>query len=204
MKLKTSCFNKTIFKKNITHFWPIWLIVLGWNLFVLPFMIYTNSLQYRMENGMTQKQIAASRSSDILRLVGVYTEPAMLFIFSVIAVMAVCSYLYNSRSANTIHALPVTRKELFITNYISGLLFLIVPEFVGFLAGTLVSAACGYTNMDYLLKGLLFAWGISFFFYSFTVFIAMFTGQLFAVPIFALIINFLYVGCKALLPVLWE
>ncbi len=198
MKSKTSCFNKTIFKKNITHFWPIWLIIMGWNLFVLPFMIYNSSLQYKMDNTMSAKQIEAARASDILSLVSVYTEPGMLFIFSVIAAMAVFSYLYNSRSANTIHALPVTRKELFITNYISGLLFLLVPEVIGFLTGTIVSAVCGYTSMNYLLTGLLFACGISFFFYSFTVLISMFTGQLFAVPIFALIINFLYVGCKFL------
>ena len=28
MKSKTSCFNATIFKKNITHYWPIWLVYL--------------------------------------------------------------------------------------------------------------------------------------------------------------------------------
>ncbi len=28
MQSGTSCFNKTIFKKNITHFWPIWGIYL--------------------------------------------------------------------------------------------------------------------------------------------------------------------------------
>ena len=196
MKSKTSCFNKTIFNKNFTHFWPIWLIVMGWNLFILPFMIYNNSLQYKMMTGLTEKELAAMKETDIISAVSIYISPVVLFAFSVIAAMAVFSYLYNSRSANTIHALPVTRKELFITNYLSGLLFLLVPEFVGFLTGTLVSAGCGYTSMNYLLQGFLFACGISFFFYTFAVFIGMFTGQLFAIPVFALIINFLYVGYK--------
>ena len=136
MKSKTSCFNKTIFLKNITHFWPIWLMITGWNIFIMPFMIYNTSLQYKVMKDVTEKELFQMKSNDLLSIVSVYMNPVVLFIFAIIAVMAVFSYLYNSRSANTIHALPVTRKELFLTNYISGLLFLIVPEAVGFLLGT--------------------------------------------------------------------
>ena len=202
MKSKTSFFNKTIFVKNITHFWPIWIMILLWNLFIMPFMIYNQSLAYRFTDGWSAKDLAQRRIDDILGIVDVYMNPAILFIFSVVAVMAVFSYLYNARSANAIHALPVTRGELFLTNYISGLLFLLVPEIVAFLLGTLVSVFCGYTAINYLLLGLLYAAGISFIFYSFSVCIAMFTGQLFAVPIFSLILNFLYVGCKGILIVI--
>ena len=202
MKSKTSFFNKTIFLKNITHFWPIWLMILVWNLFIMPFMIFNSSLQYKMLNNITEQEISILRSNDILGIVAVYANPVILFVFSVIAVMAVFSYLYNSRSAYTIHALPVTRKELFITNYVSGLLFLIIPEIVGFLMGTLVSAVCGYTSMNHLLTGMLCAGGLSIIFYSFTVFISMFTGQLMAVPIFTVILYFLFVGCRSLVALL--
>lgn len=203
MKSKTSYFNKTIFKKNITHYWPIWGIILLWNLFILPFMIFDNSLQYRYySNNMTQAQINAQRANDIMSLIQVYINPVILFLFAVAAVMSVFSYLYNTRAANTFHALPVTRLELFITNYVSGFLFLAVPEAVGFLAGTLVSAVCGYTSINYLFTGLLYACGTSFFFYTFTVFIAMFTGQLFAIPVFSMILNFLFVGSKLIVSAL--
>lgn len=202
MKSKTSCFNKTIFLKNITHFWPIWLMMLGWNLFIMPFMLYNYSLGYRFLTDISEKELLQMKSNDLLSIVSVYMNPVILFIFSVVAVMAVFSYLYNSRSANTIHALPVTRKELFLTNYVSGLLFLIVPEAVGFLMGILVGALCGYTSMNHLMMGFLLACGISFVFYSLTVSIAMFTGQLLAVPIFAVIINFLFIGAKSLIAML--
>lgn len=198
MKSKTSCFNKTIFLKNITHYWPIWVMFTLWNLFILPFMIFNESQRYKYITDLTQQEIAQSRSSDILSIVGVYMNPAALFFFAVIVVMAVFSYLYHARSAYALHAFPVTRLELFFTNYFSGLLFLLAPQAAGFLMGILVSAVCGYTSMNYLLLGLLYAWGISFILYSITVFIAMFTGQLLAVPIFALILNLLYVGCKVL------
>lgn len=202
MKSKTSCFNKTVFLKNITHFWPIWLIILLWNVFIMPFMIYNDSMQYKYMTDLTQKDLEMQKASDILGIVSVYCNPVILFIFAVIAVMAVFSYLYNTRAVNAMHSFPVTRTELFFTNYLSGLLFLIVPEIVGFLFGILVSAVCGYTSMNYLLVGLLHACGISFILYSFTVFIAMFTGQLMAVPIFAVILNFLYVGCRLLFRIL--
>ena len=117
MKSKTSCFNKTIFKKNITHFWPIWLMILLWNLFFLPFMIYNSSMRYQAINDVSAKELAIWRANDILSLVQVFMNPIPIFVFSVIAVMAVFSYLYNGRSANAIHSLPVTRKELFITNF---------------------------------------------------------------------------------------
>ncbi len=204
MKSKTSYFNKTIFKKNITHYWPIWGIILLWNLFVLPFMIYDSSLQYRYNSNMTQSQLNAQRVNDIVSLIQVYINPVILFLFSVAAVMAVFSYLHSTRTANTFHALPVTRLELFITNYVSGLLFLVVPEAVGFLMGTLVSAVCGYTSINYLFTGLLFACGTSFFFYTFTVFITMFTGQLFAIPVFSLILNLLFVGSRLIVSSLVE
>lgn len=204
MKSKTSYFNKTIFKKNFTHYWPIWGMILFWNLFLLPFMIYDNSLQYRYYTNMTQTQIEQQRLHDITSLLQVYISPGMLFVFSLAAVMAVFSYLYSTRSAYTFHALPVTRLELFVTNYISGFLFLVIPEVVGFLTGTLVSVVCGYTSINYLFTGMLFAVGISFFFYTFTVFVAMFTGQLFAVPVLTLILNVLFVGSKFLVSAMVE
>lgn len=199
MKSKTSCFNKTVFKKNITHFWPVWLLVLAWNLFILPFMIFDNYLYHGDLSYLTAERLANEKINEIVNCIRIYMEPGMLFIFSVLVVMAVFSYLYTARSAYAIHALPVTRKELFLTNYVSGLLFLIVPEVIGFLLGTIVSAACGYTSLNYLLEGMFCAVGTSFFLYSFTVFIAMFTGQLVAVPIFSLILNFLYIGFRMIL-----
>ncbi len=198
MKSKTSYFNKTIFKKNITHYWPIWGIILFWNLFLLPIMIYDSSLQYRYFTNMTQAQLEQQRLNDITSLLQVYISPGLLFVFALAAVMAVFSYLYSTRTAYTFHALPVTRLQLFVTNYLSGLLFLVVPEAIGFLAGTLVSVVCGYTSINYLFTGLLFAMGVSFFFYTSTVFVAMFTGQLFAVPVLTLILNVLFVGSKFL------
>ncbi len=202
MKSKTSCFNKTIFKKNISRFWVIWLGILLWNLFVLPCNIFICYLHQNTWSKFTEAEIEASKISELTGLISVYMNPVILFMFSVGAAMAVFSYLYTFRAANTIHALPVTRKELFVTNYLSGLMFLLLPLFIGFLTGTIVGAACGYTCLDYMFKGMLYAFGLYFFFYTFAVFVALVAGTLAAVPIFTFILNYLYVGCKLLLGLL--
>lgn len=46
MKSKISCFNKTIFKKNVTHFWPIWLVYMGYLVFALPVNLWLNMANY--------------------------------------------------------------------------------------------------------------------------------------------------------------
>ena len=36
MQSKTSCFNKTLFRKHVTRFWPIWAAYFGVWLLILP------------------------------------------------------------------------------------------------------------------------------------------------------------------------
>ena len=44
-----------------------------------------------------------------------------------VCAMAVFSYLYSSRSACMMHALPLRREALFLTQYLAGLSFLLLP-----------------------------------------------------------------------------
>ena len=43
MRSKTSYFNETVFWKNITHFWPVWLIYTILLLCMLPLRLLVNS-----------------------------------------------------------------------------------------------------------------------------------------------------------------
>ncbi len=205
MKSKTSCFNKTIFRKNITHFWPIWCLFLLFYLFIMPFSEFIRYLGEKAGYD-TGKTLAEKMAESILipETVQIVFNPVILLIFSLIAAGAVFSYLYTSRASYTMHAFPVTRTSLFITNYVSGLLFLWGPMLLGGLLGILVAAGCGYSYIEILFKGVLCAMGISFFFYSFNVFIGILVGQLIAMPVFSLILNFLFVGSKYILTQLFS
>lgn len=190
MKSKTSCFNRTIFKKNFTHYWPLWGLFFGYLLLIMPVQIW---------------QMAASKWSETLDetarmynivdiILRMQIEPVQYFMFGCAAALAVFSYLYSPKNANMIHALPVNRLELYVTNFVSGLFFLIIPELIVFLISMLVCLANQITCVQYLFFGFLCQAGITFFAYSVGVFVAMFTGQIIAMPVYFVIVNYLYVG----------
>ena len=136
MKSKTSSFNTTIFKKNLTHYWPIWIVYLCYLIVVVPLSIWlyaNNESNYIGNVPLTQKQYYVIGSA----LAGAGSV-IPVFIAAAAAALAVFSYLYNPRNANMIHSLPLDRRELYITNYVSGFVFLFVPELIAFIAGVLV------------------------------------------------------------------
>lgn len=192
MKSKTSCFNRTIFKKNLTHYWPLWVAYLGFMLLSVPLNIW----QLATTEWYFEYYNETSRMHEIMyRAVNMMTEPITIFVFAGAVALAVFSYLYSAKNANMMHALPVNRLELYVTNYLSGLSFLVIPQIIVFFVSVLVCLANEITCIQYLFLGLLCQLGLSFFAYSLAVFVAMFTGQLLAMPVYYLVLNYLYVGC---------
>lgn len=192
MKSKTSCFNRTIFKKNFTHYWPIWALYFGYLLLILPVSIW----QMASNQWMFEYYDGASRMYYIVEdVMSAVLLPIPIFTFAAVMALAVFSYLYSAKNANMIHALPVNRLELFVTNYLSGLSFLIIPEALTFVISVLVCLGNQITCIQYLLTGFLCQAGVTLFAYSLAVFVAMFTGQILAMPVYYFILNYLYVGC---------
>ena len=138
MKSKTSCFNRTIFKKNFTHFWPLWLLYQIYLLVVIPVWVWQKAASPYYYYG-TGNEDTTYRMYQLVELaVHRMIPPLPVFFFAVAAALAVFSYLYSAKSANMMHALPVNRLELYVTNYLSGLIFLIVPEIITFFITVLV------------------------------------------------------------------
>lgn len=177
MRSVKSCFNPTLFRKNITRFWPVWGVYLLLWLLTLPLQLLSTA-DYRPNLVFTLFPFGVG----------------MAIFFGLLSVMAVFSYLYNSRSVQLMHALPVTREGLFLTNYLSGLAFLLVPNVLVFL---LSLPAGGASYRGVLLLWLAVQSLVSLFFYSFAVFCAMFTGNLLALPFFYGILNWLVMGVIA-------
>ena len=193
MQSKISCFNKTIFKKNLTRFWPF-AVLYGLYLIVAhPMVLYLSLVTNRIEDGGVQPtEIVGDHFMGM-------TEPISVFLVTVVIAIAVFSYLYQSRSANMMHAFPVTRTELFVTNYLSGLALLVIPQTLAALASNLV--ILGKANS---MIWTVWAWfgitvGETIFFYSFACLMVMFTGQLLSAALFYMIWNFLYVASVTLI-----
>lgn len=186
MKSKTSFFNKAIYKKNFTLYWPIGVCYLLYSMVKVPGSLWSGLRQHNMTENLKFFVVASSLS---LKL-DVWAIAVMVTIIG----MALFSYLFSAKSANLIHALPVTRKELYFTNVLSGFTFLFIPQLITFMVTVMVCLANGITQVQYVGLWLVSVMGIGFFLFSLVCICAMFTGQLFALPVYFMVGNFLSVG----------
>lgn len=194
MAFGTSCFNGTLYRKSMARFWPLWgLWGLIW-MFLIPLRMLNNYFEILRWNG-TMGEARQSIYQDAQRL-GELLNPGVWLacVFGVLAAMAVFGYLYSTRSACMMHALPLRRESLFTTQYLAGLSFLLLPlAAVGVitLAAELIlipSYNWGAT-IPTLGTVLLVQAGVCLFFFSFASFCAMFTGHILALPSFYAILN---------------
>ena len=202
MKSKTSCFNKTLFLKNITRFWPVWAFYMVVLFFSMPLNLY---LETRYASGMyVGNSVADDKLYSLIQCVELNLSPLIVFFFAILCALAVFSYLYNARSCNMIHAFPVKRGELFFTNYLNGLLFMIVPQIIAFLMSMFVCVFRNITSVEYLFFWLMYVMGMTLFFYSCAVFFCMLTGHHFAGVVYYFLGNTIYVILKALISSITE
>ncbi len=183
MRSGTSFFNGTVFKKTVVRYWPVWAAYLVVWLVCLPLNLLMQLQQIDPEfadYANTVEHILASSCQGLL---------VAAVVFAPLAAMAVFSHLYNSRSANFFGALPVRREGLFLTHYLAGLAFLLVPDLIVGVLTLLVGVAFGANCLTAALYWFIVAAGEGFFFYSFAVFCGMFAGHILALPAFYAIFN---------------
>ena len=193
MRFGTSYFNKTLFAKHFARFWPIWgLYGLIWTV-CLPLGILAGSRSGWMAAD------ARVLPLNYLDTTGWFSAATLLAaVFGLLAAMAVFSYLYSARSVSLFHALPLRREGLFLTSYLAGLGFLILPNLAVFLLALAAEAACGAVVFSSLFTWLVVSSLLGLFFYSFAVFCAMFTGHILALPAFYVVLNGLAAGLAVL------
>ena len=197
MKSKISLFNKAVIKHNFTGGWCLWAGVLMFYLLVLPISIYgTLSDILRYNDSVSKTQLR-----DIMMSV-VWGNMGLLVPFFALAAlgcaMYVFSYLFTARNSNMMHTFPVSRLSLFVTNFVTGLLFLIIPMVLSAFLALAAGAAYGAVNgeiVKYYLIWMVTAAVENLFFFSMAVCVLMFVGNMVAVPVLYLILNFLYDGC---------
>ena len=204
MKSGTSYFNGTLFKKNLTRFWPVWVLYAVIWIYALPMnciMVVTRNMSWMGTTPLEQVKAFANGVPDMLEGVGTM----MAFFFGALVAMGVFSYLYNNRMAGMMHTLPLRREGLFLTSYLSGLAMLIGPNVLVWLLTLGAEVACGgaadFATASLWLGGQS---AMCLFFYSFAVFCAMFTGHLLALPAFYGVLNFLVAALTGLSEMLFE
>lgn len=114
MRSATSFFDKTLFRSQLKHTWPLWLGYTALWLFLVPVALFSELSAY-------QGGYSASDASYLLLNTGVRGGVFISFVFGLFFAMLAFSHLTQSRATNGFHALPVRRETIFLTAYLTGL-----------------------------------------------------------------------------------
>lgn len=112
MKSRTSFFNLTAFRKNITRYWPVWAL---YTVFLLLVLL-----------GISE-QGADYMARDVAMVI---TRLACIGNLLYAGVVTLCLFgdLYKSRLCNALHAFPMRREGWLLTNIATGFLFSLIPN----------------------------------------------------------------------------
>lgn len=169
MKSQTFFFNKTVLRKDITRFSPLWLI------YILFLVLAVTNLA--TSGG---PMLTAFRLNELLPFMSYVNA-----IYAGVTVMMLFSDLYVPRMCYAMHAMPLRREGWFLTHCTAGLLFSVVPNFLAFLV---LSPILGYYwYMAWIAFGVCLMQYL--FFFGLASVCAMIVGNRFAMLLFYVIFN---------------
>ena len=111
MKLRTSFFNGTIFRKDLTRFYPVWAVYL-----VFGLILSCSNLQFDYHQ-------QAKYWINFLPFMS-----ALLCVYALLVSQLLFGELFQGRLCYAIHALPVRREGLFFSHFTAGLVIGIGPN----------------------------------------------------------------------------
>ncbi len=186
MPSKRSFFNRTLFRRNLSHSWPLWGLLSAAGAMV-PLYILLELLNIPRRSLTFPPEEFASALYNAVTLFA----PGFTAAYAILCAMLVWGYLYNSRSIGLFHALPVDRTCLFVTNTLSGLTMLLIPYAVTGFLGCLLAVCWGFFHLTAVLNTILAVIFLSVTFFGMATLCAMLTGNIFALPALYLLLNFL-------------
>lgn len=115
MKSRTSFFNATVLRKDITRFAPVWGLYSVFTLLFLLLLWDSHSSAPRLANS----------APEIFLAMGMVN-----FLYAPLVGFLLFGDLFKSRMCNALHALPMRREGWFLTHFTAGMLFCLVPNSV--------------------------------------------------------------------------
>ena len=200
MQSKTLCFNRTLFRKNLTRFWPLWAVpsFVG---ALFPLAMLTQLIRYGVDGLLGTGNHSALEFTSIYYDVVSYAVPILSLCYAILVALATWSYLFNNRSTGLMHTLPIRREGLFLTNFLSGMTMMLVPYVVTGALCVIISICYGFFEPVGVLVTILCVIGESLFYFSSATAVAFVTGNLFALPVLYFIFHFLAAGMDLLISV---
>lgn len=183
MKLRTSFFNFTVFRKNITRFAPVWAL---YSIFMVLFL--------SGEVGTLPESFARG----LIRSMGGFA--VMNFFYAGVCAFYLFGDLFNSRLCNALHAFPMRREGWLLTNIASGVLFSFGPNLFVSLLSCVVLGEYSYVAFIWLAVSTL----QFLFFFGTAVFSAVCAGNRLAVIAIYGIIHFITVLAYGIWELLYQ
>ena len=189
MQSKTSYFNGTLFRKNLSRFWPLWGLAsfLG---ALVPLALLLQALRRGAEDYTPES--AVSFTNFYYGAVG-YALPVISLLYAILCAMVVWNYLYNSRSVGLMHSLPIRREGLFLTNFLSGMAMMLIPYVATGGLCVLYSLLYGCFDLTGLAVTVAAVLGESLFYFGSATLVAFLVGNVFALPALYFLLHFLFV-----------
>lgn len=182
MKSKTSFFSREVFTRNLKRFWPVW----GLLSFVGMMVPLALLLEFSRDGGASSVKMA-----DYFYEFFYGAGEIIAFIYAIVVAMCVWSYLYTSKSISMYHSMPVSRKTLFASSYLSGLAMMLIPFAI---SGIFVVVISFLFRAAAIKAALTVALGIiaeCFIFFTIATLFAHTVGCLAALPIVYFVFNFI-------------
>lgn len=179
MKSRTFCCNGAILKKDFLRGAPLWGVYLLVWLAAIPMTL----LSQRGWRNAAEMQYLVLEAA-------VVSSHVVPFFYGLGAACLLFSYLYRSRNANFFAALPLRRESLFATKYLTGLLYLLLPNLAVAVVTVLLGAALGVNLTAQVLAWFAMSALGYVFYFSFAVLCAMAVGHLAALPLLYGVLNF--------------
>ncbi|MCM1149609.1 MAG: hypothetical protein NC319_05935 [Butyricicoccus sp.] len=180
MRSRTSYFNRTLFLKTVTRFWPLWLIYFAAWFVAMPLALSSN-LRWGGTALTMQADICAGAST-----VGIVAA----LIAGCVAAMAAWSFMYSARSTSGMASLPLRRECVFFSVSLGGIAPLLAVNVLIFLLCLAIQGFYGMADAALLGQWLGAVTLELIFFYGFALLCAQLTGSLAVLPLVYLVLNF--------------
>ena len=135
MKSRTSFFNTTVLKKDITRFAPVWVL---YAIFQVLFVLL-------LWGDESEPARFAVNATDILTGMGIVN-----LLYGGLCAFLLFGDLFKSRMCNMLHALPMRREGWFLTHLTSGMLYCLLPNAMGALLAALLLQQYAYAAFLWL------------------------------------------------------
>lgn len=204
MKSKISFCNLTVVKKDITRFWPLWLVQ-----FILLQLVSNIAMYFSLANTFRDEMLSSREKMVEAQdtMAGMLIGGSNVFVTAVVAITAavlVFGYLYRKVSAYAIHSLPLSRITLFCSHYAAGFLMITVPYLLTFLVTGAINVIFGLGMGAAVFGAFLKVLVMLVFFYSLACLVVMFSGTSEMSVLIYGVLNVLAGGFSALLGAVME